>query len=72
VEIEVADRGAGLAPEDVGRVFDAFVSLRPGGNGLGLTISRQIVEQLGGSLVLDSVIGQGTVARIRLPAASDA
>jgi len=72
VEIQVADRGGGLAPEDLGRVFDAFVSLRPGGNGLGLTISRQIVEQLGGTLVLDSALGRGTVARIRLPAASDA
>jgi signal transduction histidine kinase len=72
VEIEVVDRGAGLAPEDAERVFDAFVSLRPGGNGLGLTISRQIVEQLGGSLVLDSELGRGTVARIRLPAVRDA
>jgi signal transduction histidine kinase len=67
IEIEVADRGAGLAPEDVERVFGAFVSLRPGGNGLGLTISRQIVEQLGGTLKLESALGQGTVARIRLP-----
>lgn len=70
VEIEVADRGDGLAPADVERVFDAFVSLRPDGNGLGLTISRQIVEQLGGTLVLESRLGEGTVARMTLPAAS--
>jgi signal transduction histidine kinase len=68
VEIEVVDRGCGLAPEDAARVFDAFVSLRPGGNGLGLTISRQIVEQVGGTLELESVLGSGTIARIRLPA----
>jgi signal transduction histidine kinase len=70
VEIEVIDHGAGLAPEDVERVFDAFVSLRPGGHGLGLTISRQIVEQLGGTLVLHSAPGRGTVARLSLPAAA--
>jgi signal transduction histidine kinase len=68
VEIEVADRGCGISPEDTERVFDAFVSLRPGGNGLGLTISRQIVEQVGGTLALESTVGSGTVARMRLPA----
>jgi len=69
VEIEVVDRGCGIAPGDLERVFDAFVSLRPGGNGLGLTISRQIVEQLGGTLVLESAPGRGTRARMRLPSA---
>jgi len=69
VEIEVVDRGCGIAPSDLERVFDAFVSLRPGGNGLGLTISRQIVEQLGGTLVLESAPGRGTRARLRLPSA---
>jgi signal transduction histidine kinase len=69
VEIEVIDHGAGIAAEDLARVFDAFVTLRPGGSGLGLSISRQIVEQLGGTLVLESAPGHGTVARLRLPAA---
>jgi signal transduction histidine kinase len=69
VEIEVVDRGCGIAAGDLERVFDAFVSLREGGNGLGLTISRQIVEQLGGTLVLESTLGEGTRARLRLPAA---
>lgn len=67
VEIRVSDRGCGLAPDDLARVFDAFVTLRPGGNGLGLTISRQIVEQVGGTLTLESELGRGTVARLRLP-----
>jgi two-component system NtrC family sensor kinase len=70
IEIQVSDRGCGLAPDDVTRVFDAFVTLRPGGNGLGLTISRQIVEQLGGTLNLESELGRGTVARLRLPIGS--
>jgi len=67
VEIEVVDHGTGIAREDLERVFNAFVSLRPGGNGLGLTISRQVVEQLGGTLTLESAPREGTVARIRLP-----
>jgi signal transduction histidine kinase len=68
IEIEVVDRGCGISPEDLARVFDAFVTLRPGGNGLGLTISRQIVEQVGGTLELESALGRGTTARLRLPA----
>jgi signal transduction histidine kinase len=69
VEIEVVDRGCGIAPGDLARVFEAFVTMREGGNGLGLTISRQIVEQLGGTLVLESELGQGTRARLTLPTA---
>jgi signal transduction histidine kinase len=69
VEIEVVDRGCGIAPNDLERVFEAFVTLREGGNGLGLTISRQIVEQLGGTLVLESTPGAGTSARLTLPVA---
>jgi signal transduction histidine kinase len=69
VEIEVVDRGCGIAPGDIERVFEAFVSMREGGNGLGLTISRQIVEQLGGTLVLESALGEGTRARLTLPTA---
>ncbi|MEN8162344.1 MAG: HAMP domain-containing sensor histidine kinase, partial [Myxococcota bacterium] len=67
VEIQVSDRGCGLASDDLDRVFDAFVTLRPGGNGLGLTISRQIVEQARGTLTLESQLGRGTLARVRLP-----
>jgi signal transduction histidine kinase len=70
IEIQVSDRGCGLAPDDLTRVFDAFVTLRPGGNGLGLTISRQIVEQVGGTLTLESELGRGTLARLRLPLGS--
>jgi signal transduction histidine kinase len=68
VEIVIIDHGAGIAADELERVFEAFVSLRPGGNGLGLTISRQIVEQLGGTLALESAPGEGTTARLRLPA----
>jgi two-component system sensor histidine kinase KdpD len=54
VEIEVADRGPGIPPEDLDRVFDRFYRLqRPdslGGTGLGLSICRGIVEAHGGAI----------------------
>lgn len=71
IEIAVTDRGVGIHPRNLERVFEPFVSLRGDGNGLGLTISRQIVEQLGGTLVLVPAPGRGTVAKLRLPVTVD-
>jgi signal transduction histidine kinase len=67
IEIEIRDTGCGIPREQLERVFDAFVSHREGGTGLGLPISRQIVEQLGGSLSLTSRPGVGTEVMLRLP-----
>ncbi|MEA2773956.1 MAG: two-component system, LuxR family, sensor kinase FixL, partial [Acetobacteraceae bacterium] len=50
VVIEVADTGPGLAPEVAGRLFDSFVSTKAGGMGMGLSISRTIIEAHGGVL----------------------
>lgn len=65
--IEVRDSGEGIAPDKLNRVFDVFFTMREGGTGLGLPITRRIVEEHGGSLALDSTPGQGTIARIHLP-----
>ncbi|WP_233278085.1 CHASE domain-containing protein [Myxococcus stipitatus] len=71
--LEVQDRGIGIAPEDAGRVFDRFeraVSSRHyGGLGLGLFITRQLVEAHGGSISLESTPGQGTTFIVHLPRA---
>jgi CheY-like chemotaxis protein len=48
--IAVRDNGPGVAPAVLARLFDAFFTTKPGGNGLGLTITRSIVEQLGGTI----------------------
>ncbi len=74
VEVEVADTGPGLAPDDLQRVFDRFYRADPsrsrntGGTGLGLTIARRLVEAHGGSIEAESVVGQGSRFTIRLPA----
>jgi signal transduction histidine kinase len=65
--IEVADRGAGIAPEDLPRLFEPFFTTRKTGSGLGLPLSRNIVEGLGGAMAIDSTVGVGTRVRIDMP-----
>ncbi len=67
VVIEVADTGRGIEPEDLERVFDRFHSGLDGGTGLGLTITRNLVEAHGGRVELTSAVGSGTTAIVRLP-----
>lgn len=68
--IDVEDTGAGIATEDFNKVFEMFRQLdggRTGGVGLGLYIVKQIVDRLGGAIVLKSVPGVGTTFSVRLP-----
>ena len=67
VAIVVADRGAGIVPADLPRVFDPYFTTKRGGTGLGLPIARNIVEGLGGVLSITSQPGRGTEIRIELP-----
>ncbi|MCB4824973.1 PAS domain S-box protein [Roseicella aerolata] len=69
VEITVADTGPGLAPDIAGRIFEAFVSTKPSGMGMGLPICRSIVEAHGGRLWAEPNPGGGTVFRFTLPVA---
>ena len=50
VTISVADRGVGLRPDELDRLFEAFYTTKPHGMGLGLAISRSIIEAHGGSV----------------------
>lgn len=72
VEVIVADTGAGILPEDLPRIFDRFfqsasASRDGGGVGLGLAISKQIVEAHGGHITAKSEPGKGTTMRVWLP-----
>lgn len=70
-QLEVQDGGPGIAPEVVERIFERFVRGVRGdaspGLGLGLYISKQIVQAHGGSIAVESAPGQGTTFRVRLP-----
>nr|WP_246390197.1 ATP-binding protein [Nocardioides soli] len=78
VDIEVADTGIGIPPEEHERLFSRFFrsSLAQEraipGSGLGLSITRAIVEQHGGSVSVESEPGEGTTFRVRLPALTPA
>jgi signal transduction histidine kinase len=73
VVAEVCDDGPGIAPEDQLRLFDrlfrtrAVVEANVPGAGLGLSIALGIAEAHGGSLTVDSVVGEGTIFRLTLP-----
>jgi signal transduction histidine kinase len=66
--ITITDKGTGVAADDLARVFDPYFTTKRGGTGLGLPISKNIVEGLGGTISVSSVAGQGTAIRIELPA----
>ena len=71
--IQVSDRGDGIPQSDQALVFEPFHRIDPsraratGGTGLGLTIVKTLVEKMGGTISLDSQIGQGTIFTVTLP-----
>ncbi len=67
VELSIADRGPGIPPALLARLFQPFASGRPGGAGLGLALARRIAHLHGGSLSLANREGGGAVATLRLP-----
>jgi len=69
VEIAIADTGVGLAPEIADRLFQPFVTTKPSGLGIGLSICRSIVDAHGGRLWASDNPGGGTVFHVSLPAA---
>ena len=66
-EVRVADNGPGIAPEDLQRIFQPFVSTKGKGMGLGLAICRDIVEGHNGRLDVESAVGRGTTFIVTLP-----
>lgn len=75
IRISVADEGAGIAAEDLERIFEPFVRLPAAedgtarGIGLGLSISRDLARRMGGDLTVSSTIGSGSTFVLELPGA---
>lgn len=73
LKLIVKDNGVGIAPEKLKNIFDGFLSseyrmnMEPGKNGIGLYTTKKILEMNGGSIKIDSVLGEGTTVEIMLP-----
>ena len=67
VRLIVADDGPGIDPDLIGRLFEPFVSRRPGGSGLGLAIVQRAVEAHRGLVLVDSEPGRGATFTVYLP-----
>ena len=65
--LEVRDTGTGIAEKDLERVFEPYFTTKSTGLGLGLVLTRKIVEAHGGTIVIDSGQGRGTRVTVRLP-----
>jgi signal transduction histidine kinase len=75
IKVEVRDTGIGISPDDLPHVFDRFYradrsrARAGGGAGLGLAIAKELIEAMGGSISVASVLEEGTVFTLRLPSA---
>jgi two-component system NtrC family sensor kinase len=67
VEVAVTDTGPGIPPEAIEEIFTPFVSTKRRGTGLGLSVSRRIVEEHGGWITAESPPGEGATFRVCLP-----
>ena len=67
VEIAVADTGCGIPPERLNRIWEPYVTSKPGGTGLGLAIARQTVLAHSGTVSATSAAGAGTEIRLVIP-----
>jgi signal transduction histidine kinase len=65
--IEIADTGTGIPPERLETIFEDFVTTKRRGLGLGLAISKKVVEQLGGTIAVASEVGVGSTFTLRFP-----
>jgi len=67
VIVRVSDTGAGIAEENLGRIFDYYFTTKEKGMGLGLPLAHKIIRDHGGTIEVDSVAGKGTTFRVTLP-----
>jgi signal transduction histidine kinase len=69
--VSVSDTGVGIPPDELDHIFSAFVTSKAAGTGMGLAISRTLVESHGGKLWAESTPGAGATFHFTLPAADE-
>jgi signal transduction histidine kinase len=68
-QVSVQDRGEGVAPTELQRIFEPFFSTKPTGTGMGLSISSEIIRAHGGEIWAENCETGGMILRFALPAA---
>ena len=68
IMISVSDDGPGIAPDKVGRIFEAYFTTKEKGTGLGLSIVKHNAELYGGNVQVDSALGKGAKFTVTFPA----
>jgi hypothetical protein len=72
LKVTISDQGVGIDPDNIGRIFDPYYTIKVDGSGLGLPIAYTIVKHHGGTLRVRSTPGKGTMFEFELPARPDA
>ena len=69
LKIQITDDGVGIDPALLPKIFEPFVTSRPGGRGtgLGLAVVREVASEFGGRVEVESHVGQGTIMTLLLP-----
>lgn len=70
IVVRIADHGCGIPPELLSRIGEPFLTTKETGTGLGMMVTRQIIEGHGGRMLLESEVNHGTVVSIVLPVAA--
>lgn len=71
LQVILKDNGPGIPPEFLDKIFDPFFTLKREGKGLGLSIVKNILEKLGGTIQVESELGRGTTFKIYIPVSED-
>lgn len=71
IRIDVTDTGKGMTPEVLDNIFVPFFTTKPGGTGVGLTVTQQIIDEHEGQLKVKSEAGKGTTFSVYLPMVCD-
>jgi signal transduction histidine kinase len=71
IEVKISDTGVGIRPEDLSKVFEPYFSTKQAGFGLGLAVTKKIIEEHRGQIEVESEENQGTIFNIKLQAAGE-